>query len=511
MPKRQLHYAILFVVLTTAFYLYKSFSPQNVYSALSNHVVISEIQISGNSANDEFVELYNPTGSAINLEGWRLTRKTASGTESNLIANISGTIPANGYFLITHASYEGSTTADSNYSATSNAIASNNTVILYSDAGVTMMDKVGMGNAIDFEVQAVSNPEALGSIERKANSYSTSQSMSAGGLDEHSGNGEDSENNVSDFVVKTISTPQNNLSQTEASQAVSATPTPSVSTTPSPTPTTTQSVVLISEVQISGTTATDEFVELYNPTQNVIDLTGWKLAKKTVSGTQSNLVTELPENSLINSYGYFLIAHNDYDDQISSDQQYSTSSSLASNNTVILIDADGNISDKVGMGEAVDFESQAYNSPDTDISIERKASAGSTVETMQTGGEDEYMGNRYDTNNNHNDFITRNIPNPQNKNSALEPRTDNVTPTPTLGITSTPTPTLTTTPIPTTVPSTPTPTIGLTPTPTPTPTPGNQGMVIAYFPLSNTTCRLHFEIRKFRFFIMISPRIVCSK
>jgi len=61
------------------------------------HVVVNEIAWMGTltDANDEWIELHNTTGSAINLAGWTLV--AADGTPS--IA-LSGTIPAGGSFLL---------------------------------------------------------------------------------------------------------------------------------------------------------------------------------------------------------------------------------------------------------------------------------------------------------------------------------------------------------------------------------------------------------------------------
>lgn len=60
-------------------------------------VVISEIAWGGTSTDsaDEWIELYNPTSSAINLAGWTLTSNDGSPS-----INLSGTIPALGYFLL---------------------------------------------------------------------------------------------------------------------------------------------------------------------------------------------------------------------------------------------------------------------------------------------------------------------------------------------------------------------------------------------------------------------------
>ncbi len=65
--------------------------------AESNSVLINEIAWMGTtaSANDEWLELYNPTDSEIDLTGWRL--EAADGAPAITLA---GTIPAGGYFLL---------------------------------------------------------------------------------------------------------------------------------------------------------------------------------------------------------------------------------------------------------------------------------------------------------------------------------------------------------------------------------------------------------------------------
>lgn len=207
-----------------------------VASATASQIVISEIKKGGESARDEFVELYNPTGQSISLEGWRLTRKTAAGTsESNLVASMSGSIVPGGYFLITHPENT-SIQADLVYSAASQSVTDNNTILLYSDAGDTLVDKVGMGEATDSETSPAANPADGQSIERKANTSSTVESMTNGD-DINTGNGEDTDNNSSDFILRTTAQPQNTQSTPEASgDDPIQSPSPSPVTSPEPTP-----------------------------------------------------------------------------------------------------------------------------------------------------------------------------------------------------------------------------------------------------------------------------------
>src|SRR3989344_916125 len=212
--------------------------------------------------------------------------------------------------------------------------------------------------------------------------------------------------------------------------------------------------VVISEIQIGKTSApTDEFVELYNPTNSDVSLNSWKLGRRTASGANAtDLVSSL--TGTIPSHGYFLIASDNYTGSASADISYvSSSSSVANNNTIFLHNSTSATVDLIGMGTANSSESATIGNPSTNKSTERKANGLSTSVMMSAGGSDEFLGNGEDTDSNADDFLTRSTPDPQNSNSAIEPP---LVPTPTP--TATPTPT----PIPTD-----------TPTPTPTPPPAS--------------------------------------
>src|SRR3989344_8617185 len=215
---------IIRFILATFFLLivYSLYKAAPTYS-VANHIVISEVQLGGGIVNDEFVELYNPTNSYVNLTGWRLTRKTSTGTQYTLVNSLFGLIEPHGYKLIApNGEYDGSVTPDIGYSTVEH-LAADNTVILYKDAGGTIADRVGMGSTQDVETTSTDNPVTNGSIERKAKVSSTSESMNSGGDDENGGNGYDTFNNSSDFVARAISDPQNSDSTPESPETVPVT------------------------------------------------------------------------------------------------------------------------------------------------------------------------------------------------------------------------------------------------------------------------------------------------
>lgn len=135
-------------------------------------IVINEIMIGEKSnTKNEFIELFNPTNKPIMLNGYKLTKKTASGSESNLVSNAKflGTIGPREYFVIAPLEYGEMIKADLVYSGTTYSIASNNAILLY-DSEENLLDKVGYGSANDFEEIAALNPtdgESIGRIEAK--------------------------------------------------------------------------------------------------------------------------------------------------------------------------------------------------------------------------------------------------------------------------------------------------------------------------------------------------------
>jgi len=72
------------------------------------HVVINEIQTAGpGGANDEFVELYNPTSSAVSLANWEVRYSSDSGGAGGAGHKFpaSASIPAKAYLVLTGSTW----------------------------------------------------------------------------------------------------------------------------------------------------------------------------------------------------------------------------------------------------------------------------------------------------------------------------------------------------------------------------------------------------------------------
>jgi hypothetical protein len=195
----------------------------------TDHVVISEIAPAGPSnPNDEFIELYNPTSQTVNLAGWKVQYKSATGANYLSFTLPSGSsIAPKGYFLVGSGSYApGSGPASDASWGTAYLLAQSTTGgghvrigpaslgTLPTDAAA--VDTVGYGTANTPEGTAIPTlPAAAGSFERKASASSTAASMQSGGADALKGNAHDSNNNAADFILRSSRNPQSRASPTE--------------------------------------------------------------------------------------------------------------------------------------------------------------------------------------------------------------------------------------------------------------------------------------------------------
>ena len=79
-------------------------APQPV-QAVSTSLVISQFQVAGGTAADEFIEIHNVSGSAIDVNGYKVVYRSASGTSDVTLLTFSAStiIPAGGYYLLIFA------------------------------------------------------------------------------------------------------------------------------------------------------------------------------------------------------------------------------------------------------------------------------------------------------------------------------------------------------------------------------------------------------------------------
>lgn len=164
----------LICFLTLLFFIGTSNSLYAIEST-ETEIVINSYRISGESATDEYVEIYNRTSRDINLSGWRLTKRTSSGNQSSLLTSFPAIYLEPGKSLkIGHANCLCS--PDLTYS-TSSSVAADNTIIIYSDNGRTVVDMVGFGSASFFEGEPTKNPSPHEVYGRKNNGIDTNNNL----------------------------------------------------------------------------------------------------------------------------------------------------------------------------------------------------------------------------------------------------------------------------------------------------------------------------------------------
>ncbi|KKR15374.1 MAG: hypothetical protein UT42_C0003G0001, partial [Candidatus Falkowbacteria bacterium GW2011_GWA2_39_24] len=248
---------------------------QGMYGA---PLVISELQASGDDDDDEFIEIHNRSDQAVDLSQMNFTlayapANTVAGTDLTDVANWTstvtldtGTIPAMGFYLITGANgagYDGGVAGNKTFASPFVLPIAGGIVGLFSPSDI-IIDKMAYGSATAAQAEGgmvAPAPAANGSIERKAFPDSTSTKMASGGIHETKGNGEDSNNNYYDFLLRTTCGPQNASSTVEDSD---------IGYDENSTP------VIINEVLYNVATTTG-WVELYNRSAGTVDIAGWKI------------------------------------------------------------------------------------------------------------------------------------------------------------------------------------------------------------------------------------------
>jgi hypothetical protein len=132
-----------------------------------------------------------------------------------------------------------------------------------------------------------------------------------------------------------------------------------------PIPTHAQTVTFgISQVKTQGSAANDEFIELLNPSESAMDLSGYKLVKETASATQYTILTF--GQTMILPQSYYLIAHKDGVFYAEADATYQTS--LADNNRLYLLGPNGDVVDTLAWGN---ITGTVLPNPDKDQVIRR--------------------------------------------------------------------------------------------------------------------------------------------
>jgi 5'-nucleotidase len=208
--------ALVSVVLAVSGFQF--FLAPQAANAASSSLVIAEFYGNGGNAgavrNADFIELWNPTATPVNLTGLSVQYRSATGTgAANGVAALSGTVAAGGRFLVrlSTPTANGAALPTPDLIATGVSAGGTNGLIFLANGttainpgtgsvvnNAQVIDLLGFGTANTFETAAAAAPSD--------NTKSFTRSNLA----------TDGDNNSTDFAV-TTPTPQNAAGETEAS------------------------------------------------------------------------------------------------------------------------------------------------------------------------------------------------------------------------------------------------------------------------------------------------------
>jgi len=262
------------------FFCFFSFLPQ---SANAQSVVINEIAWMGtlNSANDEWVELYNDAENSINLDGWQLVAQ--DGTPK---IKLSGLIPANGFYLLERTDDDTvpKISADKIYTG---ALGNNGENLELYDASGNLIDSASCASdwfAGDNETKQTMerrNSQILGS---DPNNWKDSQNPGGTPKEKNS------------LIVQTELQPKTKPDET----AVDIKPQQLIQQ-----PIIYPSGIIINEILPSpeGPDDLEEWIEISNQNQFEVDLSGWKI--KDSAGAVTTFT--VPPGTKISALGFLVI------------------------------------------------------------------------------------------------------------------------------------------------------------------------------------------------------------
>ena len=185
------------------------------------NIVINEVQI--NPTENRFVELYNNGSDSVDLTGWYLQRKTATGsTFSSLVSKTyfeGKIIEPNSYFIITKTNL-----SNSNIAYDSLTLTESNSIQIKNDSG-DIIDKVGWGDSNDCSGVCAPGPIENKSISRTSGSIWVVSSATPGFLNNESenksnDNGGSSSDNVDNTTTNTSSFTSSSSSSLKIDQEV---------------------------------------------------------------------------------------------------------------------------------------------------------------------------------------------------------------------------------------------------------------------------------------------------
>ncbi|MGB8213511.1 MAG: lamin tail domain-containing protein [Anaerolineales bacterium] len=259
-----------------------------------DHIVISEFRTLGPlGADDEFIELYNPTGAPVNIGGWRIKTSSACGNNvTDLVTILSYIIlqPGQHYLLASlNNSLPFTIPPDQTFWP---GIDNTGGIALVSSTG-SIVDQVGMCAGTYYHAGTTLPPLPVAPLFGTPTPIPGTSDQSY----ERKPGGDtacyDTGNNANDFVLISPANPKNQSSASVlcagvhlSTPTITPTPTATPTHTPLPYPTTIPGVVVLNEFlphprtdwNSDGTiNFGDQYIEIINLDASAINVKNWKL------------------------------------------------------------------------------------------------------------------------------------------------------------------------------------------------------------------------------------------
>ncbi len=182
----------------------------SIYSQLADHIVIAEVYPGGGNSGAyykyDYIVLYNPTSSSVDLSTWSIQYAGATNDGSRWqVTKLTGTIYSKSYFAI----QENGDTAGVNLPFTPNVVdstqlatAGGKVALLNSQTKLTVQNPIGSSDVVDFIGYGNANAyDTSPALKLSNNSQSLRRLDNAGNATYGvNGNGWDSENDSLDFI-----------------------------------------------------------------------------------------------------------------------------------------------------------------------------------------------------------------------------------------------------------------------------------------------------------------------
>jgi len=383
-------------------------------------VLINEVAWAGTGSEktaDEWIELKNKSVAAVNLDGWLLVSKDKS---IKVSFGSKDVIEPGNYYLLerTDDNSVPGVAADKIFTG---AIKNSDEALKLFSQSCALIDEIfaNVGNGVSWPA-GTAGPE-----------YRTAERGNDLSWHTYSGSGSGIAPKIFGTPKSASSPPGSNESQvqnpTQPPAPVLTPPAP-----PAPPPQTSQTTnesqtvksninhILISQIQITGGAGqtTNDFVEIYNPTSQPFNLKGYRLVKRTQTGTSDYSIKSWTVDTFIPAFGFYLWANSVYT-SISAMPNITTTASIADSNGIAIRfgpEDTGIIIDSVAWGEAQNafIEGSVFPvNPGPNRSMIRKGWQGSCVPASS----DATVGNGCDTDNNASNFEETSNSSPRNSGS----------------------------------------------------------------------------------------------